>query len=65
MAKRYIGCEVWYYVLPSESKRWVELSSYTGNRSEDEGFARYHIRKKHGLKKLPRGTRVWPRSDGE
>lgn len=39
----------------------ITLKMPTGNYKEDEGFARYHLRKLLQVKKLPRGCVVAPR----
>jgi hypothetical protein len=38
----------------------VEVSVATSNYAEDEGFARFLIRKRRNLKKLPKGTQLYP-----
>lgn len=60
---RYIGCARWNYCLPaipSSKNGVVEITIPSGNYKEDEGFARYLIRKQLGLKRLPKNSRVWP-----
>jgi hypothetical protein len=60
----YTGWERWRYRLcahPDQEKTGVvHVTIPTGNYREDEGFARYLVRKQLGLRRLPAGARVWP-----
>ena len=55
------------YQLKEQSDRppdgWIELSRPTGNRREDELFARMLLRKKLNVGRLPNGTVLW-KDDG-
>ena len=64
MFKRYIGSRYWYYRLPDGTKGSLEITGPLGNRKKDTEFAKYFLRKKLGIKRLPNGTKVWPTSDG-
>ncbi len=57
---RYIPTEWWDYRLPDGTFGVVSCGIVQGNRREDEGTARHYLRDKLGVKRLPRGTRVYP-----
>ena len=67
MQKPYDSCSTWYYVLPGEqvpSRDPIDLgSNATDNREEDEAMARHLLRIELHVRKLPKGTRVFPHSD--
>ena len=64
MQRRYIGKTVWVYWLSSDTQKppngHVEIGITSGNYAEDEGMARYFLRKKLGVKRLPSGVYVAP-----
>jgi hypothetical protein len=60
MKKRYLGCTRWRYKLPDGRSGTVEFGVTSGNRADDEGQARYMVRKKFAMAKLPKRTQVFP-----
>ncbi len=68
---RYYGCPWWYYRVPGRApEHWDKLielpfSGTSGGYAADEGHVRFLLRRKLGVKRLPRGTQVWPRTSGE
>jgi hypothetical protein len=62
--KPYWGCDLWFYRLSgSEPEQRIRINIPTSNRREDEGMARYLVRKLLGIKRLPSGVVFYPHSD--
>ena len=67
--KPYYGCSRWHYRLRLNRRSLqvtvgtVDIQTPQGNRREDEQFARYLIRKKLNLDRLPDGAVIYPNSD--
>lgn len=64
MKERYIGKELWEYWINGNTSKGCDgqiiLKLPTGNYKEDEAMARYDIRKKLNIKRLPKGFYVTP-----
>lgn len=64
--RRYLCTSWWVYWLGKGNPcrppdGIIELRIPTGNYAEDEGFARYLLRKQLNLRRLPIGTVVVPK----
>lgn len=59
LTDRYIGIFNWEYRINGKVG-FIELERPTSNRREDEFMVRLHLRKKFGMKRLPKKTKVTP-----
>jgi len=68
---RYYGCSQWYYRVPGYAPEYwdklIQLPSLSRGYgyANDEATVRRLLRKMLGVKKLPPGTQVWPKTSGE
>lgn len=61
MRKPYFGFRRWRYRVGRDgAKGVVDINVTTGNYQHDDAYARSLVRKEHNLKKLPKGSKVWP-----
>ncbi len=62
---RYYGSHYWYYRIPGTAVRplpMVELKFAGFGYGNDEAAVRSILREQLGVSKLPRGTKVWPKT---
>lgn len=70
---RYYGEQTWHWIYTGDDNKWpegfpkagrIELGTNAGyGLRQDERHARHLLRKKMGVKRLPKGLRVFPSND--